>query len=283
MRLPCIRRKITDVKLFKAGQVQGYEWTRRWEDSIVDNIAHWASSEDKMIQVSEGYTSRSVELRVRKFVPQEGDKLDRSWVHEGVRKSVPIPPYAIVDLEAAQKAYLEYINRGIVECFNKVLGSKDNLLWRTYNLAWNCAQDPAVPQDERGLLVLALRLWMAVRLTTKSAIIVGKETLGMPRNIMDETSPNHGCIPLPPVMGAQLDMILIHQIQSKFRREMLDKLQKMTQSNKQKTWLTTYLVTFILLHNIALITEHDAGYARKHGIKVGGRHLCNHSIGGLPA
>ena len=42
----------------------------------------------------------------------------------------------------------------------------------------------------------------------------------------------------------------------------------MTQEKKQKTWLTTYLVTFILLHNIALITKHDADYAKKHGMSV---------------
>jgi hypothetical protein len=269
-RLPCIRRKITDVKLFKPGQVQGYEWTRRWKDSIVDNIAKWASSEDKVVRVSEGYTSRYVELRVRLFVPQEGDKLERTWFFNGVKKSVPIPPYAIVDLDAAQQAYTEYINRGIVECFNSVFKSRNSLLWKTYQFAWRYAQDQAVPEDERALLVLTLRLWMSVRLTTKSTAIVGEETLGMSHDILDKTSPNHGTIPLPPVMGAQLDLILIHHIQAKLRREMLEKLQRMTQSNKQKTWLTTYLVTFILLHNMALITEHDAGYARKHGIKVGG-------------
>jgi hypothetical protein len=253
--------------------VHGYEWTQRWRDSVVDNIANWASTDVKIIEVSEGYTSRSVQLKVRQFVPQEGDRLERSWVFNGAKKSVPIPPYAIVDLEAAQKAYGDYINGGIVECFSNIVRRRESLLWRTYMLAWRTAQDPTVSEEERNLLMLTLRLWMAVRLTTKSAIIVGNETLGMPPNIMDETSPIHGCIPLPPVMGAQLDLILIHHIQSKLRREMLEKLQKMTQSNKQRTWLTTYLVTFILLHNIALITEHDAGYARKHGIKVGGMQL----------
>jgi hypothetical protein len=54
----------------------------------------------------------------------------------------------------------------------------------------------------------------------------------------------------------------------------------MTQDKKQKTWLTTYLVTFILLHNIALITKHDADYARKHGIKVGCRvRPCQEGVG----
>lgn len=39
----------------------------------------------------------------------------------------------------------------------------------------------------------------------------------------------------------------------------------MTQQKKQKTWLTTYLVSFILLHNVSLITNHDRGRAEKHG------------------
>jgi hypothetical protein len=234
----------------------------------VDNISNWASDEVKIIKVSEGYTSRSVELRVRRFVPQDGDKLDRSWVVNGEKRSVPIPPYAIVDLDAARKAYSEHIDRGIMECFKTVLEPHDNLLWKTYALAWRMCQDQDLPRDERDLLLLTLRLWVAIRLTTKSTVIVGEETLGMSPGIMDKTSPIHGCIPLPPVMGAQLDMILIHQIQSGLRRDLLDKLQKMIQTNKQKTWLTSYLTTFILLHNIALITSHDAGYARKHGMKV---------------
>lgn len=267
-RLPCLRYKITEVKLFKPGQVRGFEWTRRWRDSIVDNISNWASDDIKIIKVSEGYTNRAVELRVRRFIPQDGDKLERSWVVNGVKKSVAIPPYAIVDLEAARKAYAEHIDRGILECFNAVLKPHHDLLWKTYALAWKMSQDRNASNDERELLLLTLRLWVAVRLTTKSTIIVGSETLGMPINIMDETSPIHGRIPLPPVMGAQLDMILIHQIQSRLRHELLEKLQKMIQTNKQKTWLTSYLVTFILLHNIALITDHDASYAQKHGIKV---------------
>jgi hypothetical protein len=111
---------------------------------------------------------------------------------------------------------------------------------------------------------------MSVRLTTKSFEIVGDETLDMPRDLInDPKNTLHGKIPLPPVMGAQLDSVLIHQIQAQLRRTTLEELQKMTQDKKQKTWITTYLVTFILLHNIALITKHDAEYAKKHGMKVG--------------
>ncbi|RYP55007.1 hypothetical protein DL768_000323 [Monosporascus sp. mg162] len=266
-RLPCLRYKITDVRLFKPGQVKGHEWTRRWREGVPDDISHWASLETRTVMVTEGYTNRPVQLQVRQFVPQEGDALTRSWVHEGEKRSVNIPPYAIVNLEEAKAAYEEYIRRGIWECCQVLLSHKEKILLGTYLAAMKHAADPRTSQKEKELLKKALQLWMAIRLTTKSTVIVGDETLGMPRDIMDETSPLRGKIPLPPVMGAQIELVLIHQTQVGLRREMLENLQTMTQANKQQTWFTTYLVTFILLHNVSLLCQHDAGYARKHGFK----------------
>jgi hypothetical protein len=267
-RLNCLRWKITDVKLFKPGQVKGHEWTNRWKDSVVDDIGTWEPSDARVIQVTEGYTGRPIRLQVRRFQPQDGDKLDRSWVSGGVRKSVTIPPFAIVDMESAKSAFDEHIKEGLWACCKRLLGP-EKLLWQTYALAIKLMAHPSTNESERKLLVSTLDLWMSVRLTTKSFEIVGNDTLDMPQNlIQDENNPLHGKIPLPPVMGAQIDSVLIHQIQPQLRRRTLEELQKMTQDKKQKTWLTTYLVTFILLHNIALITKHDADYARKHGMKV---------------
>lgn len=58
--------------------------------------------------------------------------------------------------------------------------------------------------------------------------------------------------------------MLLDHILSKLRSKTLDLLQAMTQKKKPHTWLTTYLVSFILLHNVALITKHDKEYAEKH-------------------
>ncbi|KAI0013403.1 hypothetical protein F4779DRAFT_563429 [Xylariaceae sp. FL0662B] len=267
-RMPCLRYKITDVKLFKPGQVKGYEWTRRWVEGIADDISQWASPETRTVQVSEGYTEQPVELRVRQFVPQDGDALDRTWVHDGARRVARIPAYAIVNLEEAKGAYSNYIKQGLPECCKKILSRKEKLLLATYAAAIKASRDQSIDPKEAILLTKALQLWMAIRMTTKSTIIVGKETLGMSHDIMDETSPLRGCIPLPPVMGAQIELVLIHQIQSSLRREMLENLQAMTQANKHQSWFTTYLITFILLHNVALLCQHDAAYAQKHGIKV---------------
>jgi len=264
-----LRYKITDVRLFKPGPVKGFEWTRRWTEGVVDDIGSWASTEIKTIQVNEGYADNFVELKVRRFIPQEGDRLERSWVdHNGNKRSVTIPPYAISDVKAAQVEYEEYIHKLIFNVCKGIVGPGEKLLARTYTLAICLAsgQDSKVGEKERELLQKTLLLWTAIRVTTKSAIIVGQERLGMTEDIM-ENSDLHGKIPLPPVMGAQIDTIVIHSIQSKLRKALLERLQDMTQNNKQKTWLTLYLVTFILLHNISLVTKHDAGYARKHGMK----------------
>ncbi|KAL1884291.1 hypothetical protein VTK73DRAFT_3275 [Phialemonium thermophilum] len=267
-RLSCLRWKITDVRLFKPGQVKGYEWTDRWKDSVIDDIGSWASSDIRTIRVTEGFTNQSVELLVRRFQPQEGDRLERSWISNGEKKSVSVPPYAIVDMEAAKRSFDNYIKKGLVECCKRLLGPREKLLWQTYALAMKVIRDGSTSEKERALLRSTLDLWMSVRLTTKSFEIVGDDTLGMPRDIIkDEANPLHGKVPIPPVMGAQIDSVLIHQVQPALRRKTLEDLQKMTQDKKQRTWLTTYLVTFILLHNLALITRHDADYARKHGMK----------------
>ncbi|KAI1329626.1 hypothetical protein F5Y16DRAFT_91178 [Xylariaceae sp. FL0255] len=267
-RLPCLRYKITDVKLFKPGQVKGYEWTKRWNEGGADDILNWASTETKQVKLTEGYIQATVNLRVRQFIPVKDDKLRRTWVVNGVTREVEIPAYAIVNLEEAKGIYSNYINHNIADFCRSALSGKDKLLVGTYSMAIRIVRDAKADPKEKEALKKALQLWMAVRMTTRSTVIVGEETLGMRHDIMDETSSLQGKIPLPPVMGAQIELVLIHQIQSTLRREILEHLQSMTQANKQQTWFVTYLITFILLHNVALLCHHDAGYAKKHGMKT---------------
>lgn len=267
-RFPCLRYKITDVRLYKLGQVPGFEWTRRWSNSVSDPIQEWASTETRVIHITEGYSDQVLQLRVRQFVPQDGDKLDRSWYYEGRKKSVAVPPFALVDLEDGKASYMKHIHNSMNQAFGKILGRDGGLLYKTYFQTVEHCKDPSTPLESRDLLRHTFKLWMAIRFSTTSSFIVGKETLGMSGDILDHTSPSPGRIPLPPVLGAQLDLILIHHIQSHLRRQVLDKLEKMVSKKKLNTWMITYLVIFVLLHNTSLITAHDAGYARKHGMKV---------------
>ncbi|OBT69780.1 hypothetical protein VE03_00727 [Pseudogymnoascus sp. 23342-1-I1] len=265
----CIRYRITDVRLYKTGQVPGLEWSQRWSNRTLKEMGAWASGETITIQVSEGYTSTPLKLVVSKFKPVKGDVLERSWVsNEGVKKRVAVPTYAIKDLEAARDAYKNYINQGGAEFFQGALNPKDRFLWTTYSMAIATSNDETVPTAERKLLRMVLQLWVAIRLNTKSTNIVGPETLGMPPDIFDSTHPTPGRIPIPPVMGNQIELILSRDIQDPLRTDILEALQRLIYSNKPGCWFTIYLCTFILLHNCSMITKHDSAYARKHGLQV---------------
>ncbi|CAH0026566.1 unnamed protein product [Clonostachys rhizophaga] len=264
-RFPCLRLKITDVKCYKPGQVPGYEWSKRWIDTVPGPIQKWASTETKIIKISEGFSDETLDVVVKEFIPIEGDKLERSWYHNGEKKTVSIPPFALVELETVKAAYLRHIHRSMNQAFAKILGRR-GLIYRTYQQSVKLCKKQQIPNESQELLRDVFRLWMAVRLSTTSNFIVGEETLGMPKDILDETNPHPGTIPIPPVLGAQLDLILIHHIQSSLRRQVLDRLEKMVSKRKHSAWMVSYLVTFVLLHNAALITAHDAGYARKHGM-----------------
>ncbi|KAH6689087.1 hypothetical protein F5X68DRAFT_230741 [Plectosphaerella plurivora] len=282
-RLPCFRSKITDVKLFKPGNVQGKEWTLRWKDDVLDNsITTWAESTDRKIMVSEGFTREGITLRVKRFKPQPGDKLIREWASTDARRTkreVELPPYAVVDVDEAKTEYEKYIMKsvrdykGFMAFLDAVIGTGSvpygdeahAHVRETYHFAWSQSRDPNIPEAERNLLTRALHLWVAIRLTTSSTTIIGQETLGIKE--MPTDSPQHGKRPLPPVMGAQIDNILRVSIQAQWRQKLLELLQKMVQENKQATWFTTYLITFILLHNAALLMAHDHKYAKKHNLQ----------------
>lgn len=230
---------------------------------MAPDICQWDSPDVKIIRLTEGYAD-GVQLRVRRFVKQNGDRLHRTWYENGQEQRWYIEPYALVDLEGARAQYDNYLKSGLSGMLKALLGPKEKLLWKTYEHAIRRLKKLETPEEEKELISKTLDLWAAVRLTTKSFQIIGEETLGI--------QPLKGSVPIPPVMGAQLDFILLNQTLPKLRRETLECLQNMTQAKKQRTWLTTYLVTFILLHNVALITAHDRSYAKKHGLKVSLRH-----------
>jgi hypothetical protein len=109
---------------------------------LVD-ISTWASDKTRSIQTTEGYSSVPLNLKVREFVPVEGDVLHRHWwTPARVKKQVLVPSYGLSNVAAAEQAYKDYINRGGAEFFKGVLNKKDRLLWETYSMAIEAANNP---------------------------------------------------------------------------------------------------------------------------------------------
>lgn len=265
--LPCLRYKVTEVRLFREGSfAAGREWSHRWVNNKLVNIKAWASPEIKELRITQDYGPSAITLQVREFVPMKGDMLHRQWADGPVTKSVTIPNFAILDMAVALQTYKEFIVSEGPHFFKSAVDYNDRLLWSTYSAAIKYSNISNAP-EERDLLQMVLQLWVAIRLTTKSARIVGAETLGMTPEMMDKSSGMQGKIPVPPVLGAQLTLIATHSLQAPLRAKVLDRLQKLVLAQKPENWFCIYLCTFVLLHSCSLLVEHDIGYAKKHGLK----------------
>jgi hypothetical protein len=80
--------------------------------------------------------------------------------------------------------------------------------------------------------------------------------------------PNTGNILLPPVMNAQMEVIVTVMILLPMKKAVLQGLEELIKANRTGAWFTIYLCTFILLHSCALLTEADNKKARKQGMQV---------------
>ena len=94
------------------------------------------------------------------------------------------------------------------------------------------------------------------RLISKSFnIISGHEALEL-RPIRDPSSPLYGRIPIPPMLDAQMDSILMGFMKSRQRRG-LSKLKAMMMSHSKENWFMIYLTIIVLLSNLEFLYEHQ--------------------------
>lgn len=82
------------------------------------------------------------------------------------------------------------------------------------------------------------------------------------------TCANSGNILVPPVLSAQMEVIVTAKILQPAKKEALKLLKELIQDNQRSSWFTIYLCMFILLHNCALLTAGDNVKARKQGYEV---------------
>jgi hypothetical protein len=140
----CLRGKIVEMKIFKTSAVPGSERTSRWLTEKTGSINYWASDITKTIQITEGYCAEPLSLEVRKFKPVHGDRLCVQWATKDTIKSVDIPPYAIVNIEQAEKSYKDFINARGAEFFKAALGNSGKFIWQTYDMAFYIANRPEI-------------------------------------------------------------------------------------------------------------------------------------------
>ena len=105
------------------------------------------------------------------------------------------------------------------------------------------------------------------RLISKSFNIVsGHKALGL-GPVRDPSSPLHGRIPIPPMLDAQMDSILMELMKSR-QRHGLSKLKTMMMSHSRENWFKIFLTIIVLLSNLEFLYEHQNDQISRYGTAV---------------
>lgn len=140
----CVRKKVTDAKLFAKGKHPQFIWSRRWKSMEVVNITSWASAEVKTIRVTQDVSRLSYPLRVRLFIPEEGDSLQRTWTTKGIPMSYSCTNYAIEDMKQTGRDMVKFVDSSMDGFVNFYIDKSDPLLYRTYLMALEYTKDDSV-------------------------------------------------------------------------------------------------------------------------------------------
>lgn len=110
-------------------------FTDRWPVMKISDISVWENNEIRRIEITLGICKEPFAVTVRKFVPELGDSLERSWYDGATRKSIAIEPYAMAKMAAAAVDFQRYIDANAIQCMEHVLAGSDILIQETYAMA----------------------------------------------------------------------------------------------------------------------------------------------------
>lgn len=116
----------------------------------VEDITDWESPEVKTIEVTPDKGGSIFRLKVREFIPVEGDTLYRKWVSKGVKKTYDCPPYAIEDMRQAGIDLQRTIDENVASIVESEIDDTDTLFWNTYSMAFRYSHFAEVSQPNEG-------------------------------------------------------------------------------------------------------------------------------------
>ncbi|KAF8846805.1 hypothetical protein BDZ45DRAFT_608397 [Acephala macrosclerotiorum] len=281
-KLPCLRYIISDASVYREQAAPYQLFSKRWQNMELIDITTWASEETKTIVISQIFLDAPYQVKVKEFVPVEGDMLEEQWNSGSVVKSHKIPRYALADMEETAQMLQDFIDKSVAKYILGALAprnsgkTEDELLYYTYMAAFKHIHEAKV---KRSLLQDCFRLWVGCRKTSNPHHISGDDKLGGEK-VDDPSSPFFECVPMPVIMIAQMECIMYTKILRPLSKKVLDSLNDLVKDNKRKYWLTIYFTIFILLHSCSMITKRDEETAKQYGLQARARYANLRSIQG---
>ncbi|GAB1314809.1 Zn(2)-C6 fungal-type domain-containing protein [Madurella fahalii] len=278
--IPCLRFKVTLVLIYRPGYL---ELTRRFDHTKVMDVADYPDDRVYDILIDQGLCANPVRLRVRRFVPREGDVLCRRYVDNGVPKEQYIPPFCLADSEKTARQFKEYIYRNALAGLAEAVKTSDDIVKDIFAMiAKHCSSlpDPVKAEgaesrkeakknpDQKEFLEKTVTLWFATRHGTGSAWLCGEELLGMSPH-SEPNAPLPGRVSVPRMIVAQFDSIRHERIYKKLAPWVFRTLETFLTSCNKEAWFTVFLATFLLLHQTACTCADRYRYTQQNAKKGG--------------
>ncbi|KAF4786001.1 hypothetical protein HER10_EVM0012394 [Colletotrichum scovillei] len=263
-RQPCIRTKLADVVLYNVNYA-GINTKLCLPAKIID-IENWFDEAEHDIQlVTRGLCSVPMNIRVRKFDKDSMsvDQINYFWMNEanGEVEETKLEPYALASVSSSREQLEAYIEANAVKGWEEQAyrGDTDQLISKHYKAALEYYNDCDQHPIDRRLLLNLFKFCFAQRIMNRPSWIYSKDPksqncLGM-SPAKDEFHPLIDRIPTPPTTTSQIRS-LAHVRLIKHHEYILEDLEKLCCKKIRTSFFTVYLVTFIMLHELAATTEH---------------------------
>ncbi|KAK3935865.1 hypothetical protein QBC46DRAFT_270825 [Diplogelasinospora grovesii] len=265
---PCLRDKVTSMTIYRAGNLR---LTRRFSHTQVMDVGDNADNVIRTVVMSQGLSKKPIILQVRRFIPREGDVLNRRYIDNGVPKEERIAPFCLADVEKTAKGFQHYIRENALDGLAEAAKGSDDLVQFTFAMIGQQCRRLFEMKDtskkknkEWDFLHQTVRLWFATRHGIGSAWLMGEDTLGME---LDEPKPNHpldGRVSVPRMVVAQFDSIRHERIYKELAPKVLRLFQSFLGSGNLEAWFTVYLAAFLLLHQAACTSYDRRRYVKQN-------------------
>jgi hypothetical protein len=139
---------MTDCQLYRLG---GLTVTKRWPEWKMVDITDWASSETKSVTICSYLPGFKFQTQVRKFVPREGDIMEKRWMDGKERKTYKVTPYALANMERSAKDFQKAVDERAYEGYGGIFerDNTDPLIRLTLKMAMEHLKTAQVSFDPR--------------------------------------------------------------------------------------------------------------------------------------
>ncbi|TIC89459.1 hypothetical protein CH35J_012850 [Colletotrichum higginsianum] len=263
-RQPCIRSRLSDVVLYCDPSAARSD--ARGSPAKACGLRRWHDETARQIHlVVRGLCSVPMVIEVRRFVETPGDAVHYAWLDEGsgeVRETA-LKPYALASVEETRKAFDEYVDANAVDSWEETAkrGDGGRLIQEHYKAAlehYRRVDSTGKVVDQRILLnFFKMRLALGVGMHPTWVYdrnAKGSHCLGM-APAKGDFHPLLDRVPTPPTITEQLRSIS-HGVVLKCHRQVLEDLEKICCKKIRTSFFTVYVVVFLMLHGLAVATEH---------------------------